>query len=59
MQSAQIASNLMGTMAVLQFIAVIGMIPLCIRMGPAPAYRLVVILLPPQPSPMQAYGMPV
>lgn len=44
MQSAQIASNLMGTMAVLQFIAVMGMIPLCIRMGPAPAYRLVVAL---------------
>ncbi|HBT12862.1 MAG TPA: MFS transporter, partial [Erwinia persicina] len=44
MQSAQLASNLMGTMAVLQFIAVIGMIPLCIRIGPAPAYRLVVVL---------------
>ena len=44
MQSAQVASNLMGTMALLQFIAVMGMIPLCIRMGPAPAYRLVVTL---------------
>ncbi|MDF7657757.1 MFS transporter [Erwiniaceae bacterium L1_54_6] len=44
MQSAQIASSLMGTMAVLQFIAVMGMIPLCIRLGPAPAYRLVVVL---------------
>ncbi|ORM53527.1 MFS transporter [Pantoea conspicua] len=44
MQSAQVASNLMGTMAVLQFIAVMGMIPLCIRMGPAPAYRLVAVL---------------
>lgn len=44
MQSAQIASDLMGTMAILQFIAVMGMIPLCIRLGPAPAYRLVVAL---------------
>jgi len=44
MQRAQVASNLMGTMAVLQFIAVMGMIPLCIRMGPAPAYRLVAVL---------------
>lgn len=44
MQSAQVASSLMGTMAVLQFIAVMAMIPLCIRMGPAPAYRLVAIL---------------
>jgi len=44
MQGAQLAANLMGTMAVLQFIAVIGMIPLCIRIGPAPAYRLVVAL---------------
>ncbi|MDR7341960.1 oligogalacturonide transporter [Pantoea alhagi] len=44
MQSAQIASNLMGTMAILQFIAVMGMIPLCIRLGPAPSYRLVVTL---------------
>nr|MBA2816740.1 MFS transporter [Candidatus Pantoea persica] len=40
MQSAQIAPNLMGIMAVLQFISVMGMIPLCIRIGPAPAYRL-------------------
>jgi len=39
-----LASNLMGTMAVLQLIAVIGMIPLCIRIGPAPAYSLVVAL---------------
>lgn len=44
MQSAQIASSLMGTMAVLQFIAVMAMIPLCIRLGPAPSYRLVVTL---------------
>ncbi|QCR35487.1 MFS transporter [Nissabacter sp. SGAir0207] len=44
MQSATIASNLMGTMAILQFIAVIGMIPLCIRLGPAPSYRMVVTL---------------
>lgn len=44
MQSAQVASSLMGTMAVLQFIAVMAMIPLCIRMGPAPAYRLVAVL---------------
>ena len=44
MQEATVASNLMGTMAVLQFIAVIGMIPLCIRIGPAPSYRVVVVL---------------
>ena len=44
MQSAQIASSLMGTMAILQFIAVMGMIPLCIRLGPAPSYRPVVTL---------------
>ncbi|HEY0210050.1 MFS transporter [Acerihabitans sp.] len=44
MQSATVASNLMGVMAILQFVAVIGMIPLCIRFGPAPSYRLVVVL---------------
>ncbi|MFC3396536.1 MFS transporter [Brenneria rubrifaciens] len=44
MQSPTVASNLMGTMAILQFISVIVMIPLCIRFGPAPPYRLVVIL---------------
>ena len=44
MQSATVASTLMGWMATLQFIAVIGMIPLCIRFGPAPSYRLVVAL---------------
>uniref|UniRef100_UPI000468E754 MFS transporter n=1 Tax=Pantoea sp. IMH TaxID=1267600 RepID=UPI000468E754 len=44
MQSATVASNLMGTMAIMQFVAVIGMIPLCIRFGPAPSYRLVVVL---------------
>lgn len=44
LQSATVASSLMGTMAILQFIAVIGMIPLCIRLGPAPSYRLVVLL---------------
>lgn len=44
MQSAAIASNLMGMMAILQFVAVIGMIPLCIRFGPAPSYRLAVSL---------------
>ncbi|MDN5449769.1 MAG: MFS transporter, partial [Enterobacterales bacterium] len=44
MQSATVASSLMGTMAIMQFIAVIGMIPLCIRFGPAPSYRLVVVL---------------
>ncbi|MEB7538755.1 MFS transporter [Pantoea anthophila] len=44
MQSAQVASSLMGTMAVLQFIAVMVMIPLCIRLGPAPAYRMVALL---------------
>lgn len=44
MQSATVASSLMGTMAIMQFIAVIGMIPLCIKFGPAPSYRLVVVL---------------
>ncbi|AYN26455.1 MULTISPECIES: MFS transporter [Buttiauxella] len=44
MQSAAMASSLMGTMAILQFVAVIGMIPLCIKYGPAPSYRLVVTL---------------
>ena len=44
MQSASVASNLLGTMAILQFIAVIGMIPLCIKYGPAPSYRMVVVL---------------
>lgn len=38
------ASNLLGTMAIFQFIAVIAMIPLCIRFGPAPSYRMVVVL---------------
>lgn len=31
MQEASMASNLLGTMAIFQFLAVIGMIPLCIR----------------------------
>ncbi|WP_435930001.1 MFS transporter [Dryocola sp. BD613] len=44
MQTAQTASNLMGVMAILQFVAVVGMIPLCIRFGPAPSYRVVVML---------------
>jgi oligogalacturonide transporter len=41
MQEASMASNLLGTMAIFQFIAVIAMIPLCIRFGPAPSYRMV------------------
>ncbi|MFZ3387699.1 MULTISPECIES: MFS transporter [Buttiauxella] len=44
MQSASMASSLLGTMAILQFIAVIGMIPLCIKYGPAPSYRMVVVI---------------
>ncbi|WP_145550445.1 MFS transporter [Yersinia intermedia] len=44
MQSAATASNLMGTMAIMQFVAVIAMIPLCIRFGPAPSYRVVIVL---------------
>ncbi|MEX7695779.1 MFS transporter [Enterobacter hormaechei] len=44
MQEASMASNLLGTMAIFQFLAVIGMIPLCIRFGPAPSYRMVVVL---------------
>lgn len=38
------ASNLLGTMAIFQFVAVIAMMPLCIRFGPAPSYRMVVVL---------------
>lgn len=44
MQTPSMASNLMGVMAIMQFIAVIGMIPLCIRFGPAPSYRVVTAL---------------
>lgn len=44
MQSPTLASDLMGTMAILQFIAVMAMIPLCIRFGQAPSYRVVVVL---------------
>ncbi|NIF57481.1 MFS transporter [Enterobacter sp. Ap-916] len=44
MQEVSFASNLLGTMAIFQFIAVIAMIPLCIRFGPAPSYRMVVVL---------------
>ncbi|TKI05960.1 MFS transporter [Martelella alba] len=44
MQSATVASQLMGIMSILQLVAVVCMIPLCIRLGPAPSYRLVVIL---------------
>ncbi|VTP69841.1 Uncharacterised protein [Leclercia adecarboxylata] len=44
MQEASMASNLLGTMAIFQFLAVIAMIPLCIRFGPAPSYRMVVVL---------------
>lgn len=44
MHEASVASSLMGTMAIFQFIAVIAMIPLCIRFGPAPSYRMVVTL---------------
>ena len=41
--------NLLGTMAIFQFIAVIAMIPLCIRFGPpAPSYRMVVVLFGPE-----------
>ncbi|PUV60265.1 MFS transporter, partial [Cronobacter sakazakii] len=43
-QETSVASNLLGTMAVFQFIAVIAIIPLCIRFGPAPSYRMVVVL---------------
>ena len=44
MQDASMASSLLGTMAVFQFIAVIAMVPLCIRFGPAPSYRIAVVL---------------
>ena len=53
MQARRLASNLLGTMAIFQFLAVIGMIPLCIRFGPAPSYRMVVVLFgwPLSPTP--------
>ena len=44
LQDASLASNLLGTMAICQFLAVIAMIPLCIRFGPAPSYRMVIVL---------------
>jgi len=44
MQGAGRASDLMGVMAIFQFIAVVLMVPVCIKFGPAPSYRLVVTL---------------
>lgn len=41
MQDASVASKIMGVMAILQFVGVSCVIPLCIRFGPAPAYRIV------------------
>lgn len=43
-QTATVSSELLGIMSVLQFVAVLAMIPLCISWGPAPAYRLSVVL---------------
>src|SRR5688572_33292216 len=37
-----IASNLMGTMAFAQLIAVAVFIPMCLRLHPAPSYRIAV-----------------
>ena len=41
MQDPSVASKIMGVMAMLQFVGVSCVIPLCIRFGPAPAYRIV------------------
>lgn len=39
-----VASNLMGTMAFAQLIAVAAFIPMCLRLHPAPSYRIAVSL---------------
>lgn len=41
-QTATVSSELLGIMSIMQLIAVLCMIPLCIHWGPAPAYRLAV-----------------
>ncbi|WP_435945522.1 MFS transporter [Dryocola sp. BD586] len=41
-QTATVSSELLGIMSIMQLIAVLSMIPLCIHWGPAPAYRLAV-----------------
>ncbi|WP_129779989.1 MFS transporter [Peristeroidobacter soli] len=42
--SVVIASNLMGTMAFAQLLAVAAFIPMCLRLHPAPSYRIAVSL---------------
>lgn len=44
LQEPTVASMLIGTMSITQFIAVLCMMPLCIKYGPAPTYRAVVII---------------
>lgn len=44
-QTATVSSELLGIMSIMQLIAVLCMIPLCIHWGPAPAYRLAVVFL--------------
>ena len=41
-QTATVSSELLGIMSIMQLIAVLTMIPLCIRRGPAPAYRVAI-----------------
>lgn len=44
LQEPTVASMLVGTMSITQFVAVLGMMPLCIKYGPAPAYRGVITI---------------
>ncbi|WVD60885.1 MFS transporter [Orbus mooreae] len=44
LKEATVASMLIGIMSITQFIAVLGMMPLCIKYGPAAAYRGVVTI---------------
>ncbi len=44
LQEPTVASMLIGTMSITQFVAVLCMMPLCIKYGPAPAYRAVVTI---------------
>ena len=44
LQEPTVASMLIGTMSITQFVAVLCMMPLCIKYGPAPSYRGVVTI---------------
>ena len=44
LQEPTVASMLIGTMSITQFVAVLCMMPLCIKYGPAPAYRAVITI---------------